>query len=337
MLVFRRLEESYEHAEPIDWDASPLSIEHVMPQSLTDEWREALEAVGDDPSVVHEQFLHTLGNLTVTAYNGELSNHPFERKKQILKGSNLELNKHIYPQETWGSEQILPRADELAERAIAIWPGPIPGVEEPRGYGKDWSSLAAALAAMPAGTWTSYSDLAELVGSHQVPVGQHLSNTKGLLNAHRVLSSDGTVSPHFRWLDPDDNRDVRDVLREEGVQFDSRGRADPSQHLSATDLAALIGEIVEPTPEENREYGWRRRRWLRYIRHFYEAPSDRLHQDVARDLAVQEGTTPGGLPVSIRVRMPRLRRTVTIACLRKRAGSSLMRTVTSSTDDLAGE
>lgn len=294
MLVFRRLEENYEHGEPVDWDASDLSIEHVMPQSLTDEWREALQAAGDDPDVVHEQLLHSLGNLTVTAYNGELSNHPFERKKQILKGSNLELNKHISPQKTWGSTEILARADELAERAIAIWPGPLPGVEEPEVVGKDWSRLAAALATMPAGNWTSYSDLAELVGSHQVPVGQHVANTEGLLHAYRVLNSDGAVSPRFRWSEPEDTRDVRDVLREEGVRFDDKGRADPAQRLRADDLAALIGEIIETTPEGDREYGWRRRRWLSYIRHFYEASDGRLHEDVARELAVQEGYDPRG-------------------------------------------
>jgi alkylated DNA nucleotide flippase Atl1 len=294
MLVFRRIEESYEHAEQIDWAASPLSIEHLMPQSLTDEWREALEAAGDDPDVVHEQLLHSIGNLTVTAYNGQLSNHPFERKKQILKGSNIELNKHISPQAKWGSKEILARADELGERAVAIWPGPLPSGEEPPDEGKDWSRLAAALAAMPAGNWTSYSDLAELVGSHQVPVGQHVANTDRLLHAYRVLNSDGTVSPHFRWSELDDTRDVRDVLREEGVRFDSKRRADPVQRLRAEDLAGLIGEIVESTPLEDKEYGWRRRRWLSYIRHFYEAPGGRLHEDLARQLAVQEGYDPRG-------------------------------------------
>jgi uncharacterized protein with ParB-like and HNH nuclease domain/alkylated DNA nucleotide flippase Atl1 len=294
MLIFRRLEESFDHAEPIDWDASPLSIEHVMPQSLTDEWRDALREAGDDPDIVHEELLHTLGNLTVTAYNGELSNHPFDRKKQILQGSHLELNHRISPEQTWASAQILARADVLADRAAVIWPGPIPGVTESVAEGKDWSMLEAALAAMPAGNWTSYSDLAQLVASHQVPVGQHLANTKGILHAYRVLKSDGAVSSEFRWLDPGDTRDVRDVLREEGIRFDNAGLADQTQRLRADDLAALTGEIVDSSPEEDREYGWRRRRWLRYIRHFYEAPGYRLPEDDARRLALREGYDPRG-------------------------------------------
>jgi alkylated DNA nucleotide flippase Atl1 len=294
MLIFRRLEESFDHAEPIDWDASPLSIEHVMPQSLTDEWRDALREAGDDPDIVHEELLHTLGNLTVTAYNGELSNHPFDRKKQILQGSHLELNHRISPEQTWASAQILARADVLADRAAVIWPGPIPGVTESVAEGKDWSMLEAALAAMPAGNWTSYSDLAQLVASHQVPVGQHLANTKGILHAYRVLKSDGAVSSEFRWLDPGDTRDVRDVLREEGIRFDNAGLADQTQRLRADDLAALTGEIVDSSPEEDREYGWRRRRWLRYIRHFYEAPGYRLPEGDARRLALREGYDPRG-------------------------------------------
>jgi uncharacterized protein with ParB-like and HNH nuclease domain/alkylated DNA nucleotide flippase Atl1 len=296
MVVFRRLEESYGHGEPVDWDTADLTIEHVMPQSLSDEWREAIETEGEDAEVVHDELLHTLGNLTVTAYNGELSNHPFERKKQILKDSNLELNKRISPEASWSRKEILARADEIADQAIAIWPGPFPGMEqEEYEAGKDWSRLHAALAAMPAGSWTSYSDCAELVASHQVPVGQHMANTPGLLNGHRVLSSSGRVSESFRWLDPNDDRDVREVLRAEGVRFDDKGRADGRQWLRATDLAGLIGEIVESSADEDREYGWRRRRRLRYLSHFYATPDGRLPRDEARALAVREGYDPRGV------------------------------------------
>ncbi len=158
MLVFDRLEKSYEHAEPVDWSAAKLSIEHIMPQSLTDEWEEGIAAAGEDPAVVHSELLHTLGNLTVTAYNGRLSNSPFERKQEILQGSHLELNRAISPSESWGRVEILARADELADRAILIWPAPLADVEEPK-EGRDWSRVHAALAALPLGFWTTYGDL----------------------------------------------------------------------------------------------------------------------------------------------------------------------------------
>lgn len=269
-----------------------------MPQSLTDEWMEALAASGDDPEDVHSELLHTLGNLTVTAYNGQLSNRLFERKQEILQGSHLELNRAISPSERWGRQEILARADELADRAIGIWPPPIAGVEEPAA-GRDWSRLHAALAALPGGSWTSYTDLAELIGSHQVPVGQHLANTPGLPNAYRVLTADGRVADGFRWSDPEDDRNVHEVLRDEGVSFDSDQRADQSQRLRGEDLADLIGEAVEPiVAEEEREYGWRLARmlrYLRYLRHFHEAPDGRLHESTARDLAIQEGYDPRGV------------------------------------------
>jgi len=294
MLVFRRLEESYGHGEPIDWRAAGLSIEHVMPQSLTDEWRNNLTAGGDDPEAIHDELLHTLGNLTITAYNGQLSNNPFERKQEILQGSHLELNRAIAPEGQWGRAEILARADELAERAIKIWPAPIPGVEEPAD-GRDWSRLHAALAALPAGAWTTYGDVAELIGSHQVPVGQHLASKRGVLNAHRVLNAEGRVADAFGWSDPDDTRDVHEVLAHEGVRFGPDRRAEASQRLRADDLAGLIGEVIEPIPaEEDRQYGWRMQRLLRYLRHFYEAPEGRLHEAAAHDLAVQEGYDPRG-------------------------------------------
>jgi alkylated DNA nucleotide flippase Atl1 len=295
MLVFQRLEESYQHAEPIDWRATSLSIEHIMPQSLTAEWREGLSAAGDDPAEVHAELLHTLGNLTATAYNGQLSNNPFERKQEILSGSHLELNRAIKPAGQWGKAEILARADELAERATGIWPGPVPGVEEPA-VGRDWSVLHAVLAALPHGAWTTYADLAELIGSHQVPVGQHIATTAELLNGHRVLNAEGRAAAAFRWSDPADTRDVYEVLKAEGVRFGPDGRADPSQRLRADDLADLVGEVVEAVaPDEDREHGWRMRRLLRYLRHFYEAAEGRLHRDAARDLAVKEGYDPRGV------------------------------------------
>src|SRR5262249_30809376 len=142
MLVFQRLEESYDHAEPIDWVKANLSVEHVMPQSLTDEWGSAFSVAGEEPAVVHAELLHTLGNLTITAYNGELSNSPFERKQEILSGSHLELNRAITPAGRWGKAEILARADALVSRAIKIWPAPVPGVEEAPA-GRDWSVLHA--------------------------------------------------------------------------------------------------------------------------------------------------------------------------------------------------
>src|SRR5215204_1491513 len=74
------------------------------------------------PDEVHAELVHTLGNVTLTAYNGTLSNNPFERKQEIYEESNLQMNKALVDDDAWGRDEILARADVLAERAITIWP-----------------------------------------------------------------------------------------------------------------------------------------------------------------------------------------------------------------------
>lgn len=231
-IILERLEESYGHPEPVDLEAADLTIEHVLPQTLTDEWRAHLAELGQDADEVQQTLVHTLGNLTLTAFNGTLSNNPFERKRQIYSGSHLELNRALAEKEAWGREEILARADELADQAIAIWPSPVPGVVElPTGF--DWSRINAAVAAIPRGRWTTYGDLAQVGGTAAMPVGQHVANTPGLDNAYRVLGSDGKPRPDFHWDNPSDSRNVIDVLNADGVRFDDDGAADPSQRISA--------------------------------------------------------------------------------------------------------
>ena len=62
-------------------------------------------------------------------------------------------------------------------------------------------ALAQVLAEIPAGAWTTYSDVAAVIGTHQVPLGQRLANHPAP-NAHRVLKSGGIIAPNFRWLEP---------------------------------------------------------------------------------------------------------------------------------------
>jgi hypothetical protein len=88
-LILERLEESFADPEPVDLKAAKLTIEHILPQTLSREWREALIEAGEVPEQVRDELGHTLGNLTLTAWNAQLSNHPFERKQQILGESNL--------------------------------------------------------------------------------------------------------------------------------------------------------------------------------------------------------------------------------------------------------
>ncbi len=115
-LMLQSLEESFRHKEQVDF--SNLSIEHIMPQTLNDLWKSHL---GEDWAITHELFIHTLGNLTLTAYNGELSNSAFSSKKSEFQKSHLELNAYFQEVNTWRREDIEARSENLADSIINIW------------------------------------------------------------------------------------------------------------------------------------------------------------------------------------------------------------------------
>jgi len=239
-MVLERIEESYGHKELAELSTLSVTVEHILPQSLSAAWITELTEAGDDAEAVHRELVHTLGNLTLSAYNSELSNLPFERKQQMYGNSHLSLNKDLVAQPRWGRDEIVARAAELAERAISIWPAPVPGVaEEPMGF--DWTRMHAALAAIPDGRWTTYGDLAALAGTAAQAVGNHIVANPALPKAYRVLTFDGRVSEGFRWSDPNDTTNPINVLLAEGVEFDEAGRAEPDGRLTADDLQALLG------------------------------------------------------------------------------------------------
>ena len=100
---------------------SNAQIEHVMPQTLTEQWKEML---GEDYSTDYWQWGDTLGNLTLTAYNQNLSNRPFAEKKEAFAQSNILLNRYFRDCETWTKREIETRGKLLSEMATQIWAGP---------------------------------------------------------------------------------------------------------------------------------------------------------------------------------------------------------------------
>lgn len=242
-LLLLWIEETFDNHEPVD--PVRLSIEHVAPQSMTDWWRTHFAAklqFDEEAEVVYHRVLHTLGNLTLTGYNSELSNRSFAEKRKLLQNSGLKMNQEIARHEQWGRDEILERAAKLSELIIALWPGPDPDATDPE-TGLDntmWTRLAEILLIVPAGTWTSYGDLAALVGTHHMLLSERLA-TRPVANAHRVLREDGTISPIFRWSDPSCRDDPSEILKAEGVQFDELGRAKSTHRLALDELAHLLG------------------------------------------------------------------------------------------------
>jgi len=106
------------------------TIEHILPQNenLSSAWRESL---GQDWQRVQQTYLHTLGNLTLTAYNADFSDRPFADKRDMpdhpekaLRLSPLKLNQGLGAVETWSETAIQDRAKKLAELAVCVWTSP---------------------------------------------------------------------------------------------------------------------------------------------------------------------------------------------------------------------
>lgn len=257
--ILRRLEESYGASEPVDFTKAKLTVEHVLPQQPAQQWYDLLaeeSGEGESPEELHAQTVHTLGNLTLSGDNARLSNHPFRRKQQILDSSALRMNQRIAGLERWGRAEILARAEELAQRSVELWPGPLDGVVHADAEWVGWGELRQALLSMPTGTWTTYGDLAALIGTHAITVGNHISTRPALHGAYRVLMADGRISPGFRWPEGREGASgPREVLEFEGVPFDAGGRARRSHRLTASDLATLVGkdDFEDEEPARDRE------------------------------------------------------------------------------------
>ncbi len=118
-IILECLEQQYGHHEAVPFDDA--TVEHVMPQTLTPEW-EAL--LGSDAERDHALWLHTLGNLTLTGYNPELSNKPYAEKRNMYALSHFELNRYFGTCEMWGSAKIQDRAVKLFKTALQLWPRP---------------------------------------------------------------------------------------------------------------------------------------------------------------------------------------------------------------------
>ncbi len=98
------------------------TTEHIMPQTLTEEWERDL---GENFQEIHDKYLHTIGNLTLTGYNPEYSNKSFQEKQGMeggFKDSPLRLNQGL--RDSFGEEEIKKRANDLADLALKIWTYP---------------------------------------------------------------------------------------------------------------------------------------------------------------------------------------------------------------------
>lgn len=101
-----------------DTDLKKFTIEHIMPQTLSKEWEDYL---GEDIKHYHK-YLHTIGNLTLTADNSALSNKLFDEKKNILREkSRTRLNNQLQKYDKWNTSEITDRSKEFIDVSKKIW------------------------------------------------------------------------------------------------------------------------------------------------------------------------------------------------------------------------
>ncbi len=178
----RRLE-NYGRKERVPVDE--YTIEHILPQNpdLPQPWRLAL---GEEWERVQQTWLHTLGNLTLTGYNSEYSDHPFPEKRDMTGGfkeSPIRLNEGLGTLETWNEQRILARAATLAKRAAEVWSAPD----------------------LPADVLAAYSPAAAPTTSYSIADHEHLGEDRPMrpvFEAFRkeVLALDPTVGEEFLKL-----------------------------------------------------------------------------------------------------------------------------------------
>ena len=117
--------ENFGNLEKIDVEnllmSNELTIEHIMPKNLSDQW---IKDLGANWRSIHENYLNTIGNITLTAYNREMSNKNFNQKRLMENGfskSKLFLNEHLKKTPRWNDGTIKRRAVILKDTSLKIW------------------------------------------------------------------------------------------------------------------------------------------------------------------------------------------------------------------------
>lgn len=116
--------ENFENKEPVLIDGNDdITIEHIFPQNPDPKWK--IELGNDDYNFIKENYLNTIGNLTLSGNNGKLGNKPFKEKRDLenagYKDSRLWLNKYLSIAEKWDKVEIERRFDLISERFLKIW------------------------------------------------------------------------------------------------------------------------------------------------------------------------------------------------------------------------
>ena len=167
--------ENFQNKEPIQ--SANYTIEHILPQNknMRPKWQAAL---GENYAEIQAKYVDTLGNLTLTRYNSEMSDHSFDDKKKVYKESAMHtLNKYVTEQDTWNEEHILNRVGILAKEACKIWPFPVLSKEQLERY-------------------TPKEEQTSVHQNYDISIYEFNAHTRALYD--RLLESIMEIEPHTR-------------------------------------------------------------------------------------------------------------------------------------------
>jgi hypothetical protein len=128
--------ENFQNNEPVAIEGnSDITIEHIFPQNPDPKWK--IELGADEYNLIKENYLNTVGNLTLSGNNGKLSNKPFldkkvmnvDGKEQGYTFSRLWLNRDLKEKAKWDKVEIEERANTISERFIKVWEIPEISIE----------------------------------------------------------------------------------------------------------------------------------------------------------------------------------------------------------------
>jgi hypothetical protein len=105
----------------VNFRDSKISIEHIMPQTLSDSWKHEL---GDSNENIHKQYLHNIGNLILTEFNSEIGNRAFSDKKERLNTSSLNFRLDVINRDSWNENDIQEHRDNMISWFLETFPLP---------------------------------------------------------------------------------------------------------------------------------------------------------------------------------------------------------------------
>lgn len=163
-----------------------LTIEHVMPQKLTDEWKRCL---GEGAEEVHGLHRDRLANLTLSGdvFNAGMGTNAFAKKREVYRKSSVGMTRRLADEAEWNEATLSRRADDLACRALDRWPWPDHGTPADANRNK----VAAFRWRIEDGPWHT-----EDIGSQMVLNVTGALLSLGTHNAHRLQGEAISTNVH---------------------------------------------------------------------------------------------------------------------------------------------